>query len=209
MGPTRSPTAERIDSELMGQIDSMITARLSPYLDALRQPRGQALASGGQATGRALSNRATIIAFSGDMDKLFATFVIATGAAATGMEVSIFFTFWGLNAIRQRAVLKGKGLCEKLMALMLPSGPARLGTSRMNMFGAGPVFFRYVMKKRNVQSLPDLVAMAREAGVRLVACQTSIEVMGIRKEELIDGVEFGGVATYLADARDSRISLFI
>ena len=77
------------------------------------------------------------------------------------------------------------------------------------MWGAGPAFFRHVMKKRNVQSLPDLLAAAREAGVRLVACRTSMEVMGIRKEELIDGVEFGGVATYLADARDSRISLFI
>ena len=209
MCPIHSQTAERIDPDLLAKIDAMIKARLSPYLDALSKPQGQPLTSSDQAADHVLANRATIVAFSGDMDKLFATFVIATGAAVTGMEVSIFFTFWGLNAIRQKAVLKGKGLCEKLMALMLPSGPSRLGTSRLNMFGAGPAFFRYVMKKRNVQSLPDLVAMAREAGVRLVACQTSMEVMGIRKEELIDGVEFGGVATYLADARDSKITLFI
>ncbi len=205
MGRTHTPPVEHTDPELIARIDSMITARLAPYLDVLRQPEDRPSVD----IDRTLSNRTTIIAFSGDMDKLFATFVLATGAAASGMQVSIFFTFWGLNALRKKSVLRGKGLCEKLMALMLPSGPARLGTSRMNMFGAGPVFFRYVMRKRNVQSLPDLLTAAREAGVRLVACRTSMEVMGIRQEELIDGVEFGGVATYLADARDSRISLFI
>jgi len=207
--PICPQTVGPVDPAMLAHIDAMITARLSQHLDALRQQREQPLSQRGQAADPALSNRATIVAFSGDMDKLFATFVIATGAAATGMQVSIFFTFWGLNAIRQKAELRGKTLCEKLMALMLPSGPARLGTSKMNMLGAGPAFFRYVMKKRNVQTLPDLVAMAREAGVRLVACQTSMDVMGIRKEELIEGVEFGGVATYLADARDSRITLFI
>ena len=209
MCPSGGETAEQLDPVLLAQIDAIMTAKLSPYVDALRQQQHQALTSRGLVVDRGLSNRATIIAFSGDMDKLFATFVLATGAAAAGMQVSIFFTFWGLNAIRQKALLRGKTLYGKLMALMLPSGPARLGTSRMNMLGMGPAFFRYVMKKRNVQSLPDLVAMARQAGVRLVACQTSMEVMGIRKEELIDGVETGGVATYLADARDSRISLFI
>ena len=208
MSPDHNDAAVQWDPALLGQIDAMIAARLSSGPDPLQrllQPR----TCSAQAPRSTPTERATIVAFSGDMDKLFATFVIATGAAATGMQVSIFFTFWGLNAIRQKALLRGKGLCEKLMALMLPSGPARLGTSKMNLFGAGPTFFRYVMRKRNVLSLPDLVAMAREAGVRLVACQTSMDVMGIRREELIDGVEIGGVATYLADARDSRITLFI
>jgi len=208
MCPRREETAEQWDPALLAQVDAVIAGRLSSHFDALQhllQPRTCLDASRDSA----LSDRATIIAFSGDMDRLFATFAIATGAAATGMQVSIFFTFWGLNAIRRRTIVRGKSLCEKLMALMLPSGPARLGTSKMNMLGAGPAFFRHVMRKRNVQSLPDLVATAKEAGVRLVACQTSMDVMGIRKEELLDGVEFGGVATYLADARDSRITLFI
>src|SRR3990172_810838 len=141
----RGETVEQLDPALRSQIDATIQARLSSYLDALSMPQGQPLTSSGQAADHVLANRTTIVAFGGDMDKLFATFVIATGAAATGMQVSIFFTFWGLNAIRKKAMLRGKDLCEKLMALMLPSGPSRLGTSRMNMFGAGPAFFRYVM----------------------------------------------------------------
>jgi peroxiredoxin family protein len=200
-----SVTTESLDPALLREIDAAVAARVESCLLAQGQPG----LSGDAVHGKTASHRATLVCFSGDMDKLFAAFTIAVGAAASGMQVSMFFSFWGLNALRRKRVFKGKGLCQRLMAAMLPSNLGRLGTSRMNLFGAGAAFFRYVMKTRNVQTLPELMATAREAGVRMVACHTSMDVMGIRKEELIDGVELGGVATYLADACDSRITLFV
>jgi peroxiredoxin family protein len=114
-----------------------------------------------------------------------------------------------LAALKKKTRLKGKTLMDKLTAMMLPSGPAHLGTSKMNMLGLGPAFFSRVMKKKNISSLSDLIRLARDMGVRITACQTAMEVMGIAQDELLDGLDFGGVATYLADARDSRITLFI
>ncbi len=153
------------------------------------------------------SDRVTIVVFSNDFDKLFASFVIATGAAAMGSSVSLFFTFWGLTAIKKKTKLRGKRLTEKMVAAMMPAGAG--GTSRMNMFGLGPVFFRSLMKKKKVVSLEDLIALAGEMNVRMVACQMSMDVMGTHADELIEGVEVGGVATYLQDACDSRATLFI
>jgi peroxiredoxin family protein len=197
------------DSALLERVEHLVTAKVAEKFDALAARIEQAAVQSSPASEPPLGNRATVVAFSGDMDKLMAAFIIATGAAAMGMEASMYFTFWGLSAIRKRTSLKNKKITEKLMSLMLPSGPASVGTSKMNMLGMGPVFFRHVMRKKNVQTLPDLVALAQEAGVRMVACQMSMDVIGITKEELIDGVECGGVATYLADARDSRITLFV
>lgn len=154
-------------------------------------------------------DRATIVAFSGDMDRLFAAFTIASGAAAMGMEVSIFFTFWGLAALRVRTTYSGKSLGQKMAAVMLPSGPDCVPTSRMNMAGMGPAFFKMLMKQKNVQSLPEMLEMVRELGVRLVACEMSMGVMGVSREELLPDIDYGGVATYLGDAARSKITLFI
>jgi peroxiredoxin family protein len=191
---------------MLSYIDQVIAARLSEYGLTVSK---QQTAIQPLTQDPTVANRATIIAFSGDMDKLLAAFSIATGAVAMGMEVSMFFTFWGLTALKKKTILKGKTLSEKLIALMLPRGPDRLGTSRMNMLGIGPVFFKRLMRKKNVQSLPDMLTLARDLGVRMVACRTSMDMMGIGEGELIDGLEFAGVATYLADARSSRISLFV
>jgi peroxiredoxin family protein len=169
----------------------------------------QSLQLSQKAQAGTLADRATIVAFSGDMDKLMTAFIIATGAAAMGMEVSMFFTFWGLAAVKKKVVYRGKGFLERMMAVMLPSGPQRLGTSKMNMLGAGPCFFRTVMRKKNVQSLPELVDMARDLGIKMMACEMSMGVMGITREEMIDDLEYCGVAAYLGDASDSRVTLFI
>ncbi|NIA07759.1 MAG: hypothetical protein GWP14_09050 [Actinobacteria bacterium] len=190
---------------LLNYIDEVVNARVTEKFGRLESQIDQALKS----CGRPLSNRATIVVFSGDMDKMLAAFVISTGAAAMGMDVSMYFTFWGLAALKKKRVLKGKPITEKLMGLMLPAGPDNLASSKMNMLGIGPAFFRYLMKKKNIETLPDLIALASEMHVRLVACQMSMEMMGITRGELIDGLEYGGVATYLADAADSRITLFI
>jgi peroxiredoxin family protein len=186
-----------LDPSLADYIDQLVAAKVSERVEAL------------QKEAKPPSNRATIVAFSGDMDKLIAAFIIATGAAAMGMDVCMYFTFWALAALKKKTRLKGKPLADKLMALMLPSGSSQLGTSKMNMLGLGPAFFGHVMKKKHLSSLSELIGLAHDMGVRIVACQTAMEVMGITREELMDGLDFGGVATYLADARDSRITLFV
>lgn len=154
-------------------------------------------------------NRVSIIVFSGDLDKVLPAFIIATGAAAMGMQVSLFFTFWGLNALKKRRDLAGKGFLEKLFALMTPVGTEGLGVSKMNFFGIGAKLLRTLMKRKQVASLEELAQMAREMGVRIIACQMSMDVLGIKTEELWDGIEVGGVAAFLADASKSKITLFI
>ncbi len=152
----------------------------------------------------------SIIVFSGDLDKAMAAFIIATGAAAMGGEVTMFFTFWGLNVLRKDgpAAVK-KPLFDRLFGWMMPKGPERLGLSKMNMGGLGARMMKYVMRKKNVTSLKDLIAQAKELGVRLVACTMSMDVMGLKPEELIEGVEFAGVASYLENAEKCGINLFI
>lgn len=154
-------------------------------------------------------NRVSIIVFSGDLDRVLPAFIIATGAAAMGMDVSLFFTFWGLNVLKRRRDLAGKGFLEKLFALMTPVGTEGLGVSKMNFFGIGAKMLRALMKSKQVASLEELVQMAREMGVRIIACQMSMDVLGIKKDELWDDVEVGGVATFLADAAKSKVTLFL
>lgn len=151
----------------------------------------------------------TILMFSDDLDKAFAAFVIANGAAAMDSPVTMFFAFWGLNVLRKPASSKGKDLLSKIFGFMMPKGPDRLKLSKMHMMGMGTGMMKYVMKKKNVKLLPELIASARDQGVRLVACSMSMDVMGIRQEELIDGVEIGGVVTFLSAAEKSNMTLLV
>lgn len=158
----------------------------------------------------ALPDGKTFVVFSGDLDKTIAAFIMANGAAAMGREVTIFFTFWGLNILRRTEKVKTqKGFIEKMFGIMMPRGTKKLGLSRMNMGGAGAKMIRAVMKNKGVSSLEELIQNAIDHGVRLVACQMSMEIMGIKQEELIDGVELGGVATFLGSGEQSNMSLFI
>ncbi len=158
---------------------------------------------------RTVSNRATIVLFSGDLDKVMAALVIATGAATMGMEVSVFCTFWGLMALRRGRKLEGKGVLEKALQLMTPMGIREMSPSRLSFGGAGAKIFRKLMRDKNVQSPEELFDLAREMGVKLLACQMSMDVMGIGEDELVEGVPMAGVAAYLADAADSKVTLFI
>ena len=158
---------------------------------------------------RTVGNRATMVVFSGDLDRVMAALVIATGAASMGLEVSMFFTFWGLSVLKKERRLGGKHLLEKAFSVMTPSGIQGLGVSKMNFAGAGALMLRKMMKDKEVASVEELFALAREMGVRLVACTMSMDVMGVREDELIDHLELGGVATYLGDAADSKVTLFI
>lgn len=151
-----------------------------------------------------------IIVFSGELDKAIAAFIIANGAASMGRKVTLFFTFWGLNILRKSEQVKvKKGFIEKMFGLMMPRGSRKLGLSSLNMGGMGARMIRGVMKAKNVSSLEELLQIALQNGVKLVACQMTMEIMGIKAEELIDGVELGGVATMLGAAEQSDMSLFI
>jgi peroxiredoxin family protein/TusA-related sulfurtransferase len=156
------------------------------------------------------SKEKTMVVFSGDLDKAIASFIIANGAAAMGNEVTMFFTFWGLNVLRRpEPVSVRKDFMANMFSRMMPRGSKKLGLSKMNMAGMGPKMIRKVMADKNISSLEDLIKTGIDSGIRIVACQMSMDVMGITKEELIDGVEIGGVATYLDSADDSNVNLFI
>ena len=152
----------------------------------------------------------TLIVFSGDLDKVLASFIIANGAASMGRPVTMFFTFWGLNALRKSDGAKvKKPFIDKMFGAMMPKGSTRLKLSKMNMAGMGTAMMKKVMNDKNVDSLETLMQHALDSGIRLVACTMSMDIMGITKEELIDGVEFAGVASYLGDAEESNVNLFI
>lgn len=155
-------------------------------------------------------NDKTFVVFSGDLDKTIAAFIIANGAAAMGRKVTMFFTFWGLNILRKPKKVKvAKTFVEKMFGMMMPRGTTRLGLSRMNMGGAGAKMIRGIMKQKGISSLEELIESAKNHGVRIVACQMSMDIMGIHQEELIDGVELGGVATFIGSGEESDMSLFI
>lgn len=152
----------------------------------------------------------SFILFSDDLDKVLATFVLANGAAATGEKVTIFFTFWGLNAIKKQKKPKvTKDIFGKMFGMMLPGDSRKLKLSKMNMAGIGSKMMRHIMKKKNVESLESLRDMAIANGVEFIACQMSMDVMGVDKKELLDNVTIGGVATYMNRAEDSSLNLFI
>lgn len=155
-------------------------------------------------------NDKTLVVFSADLDKAIASMIIANGAASMGRKVTVFYTFWGLNILRrsERVPVK-KGLLERMFGIMMPKGTKQLGLSRMNFLGIGPKLIRKVMHQKNIDSLEALLTQAKLNGVRLVACQMSMDVMGIKKEELIEGIEIGGVATYLDAAETANVNLFI
>lgn len=152
----------------------------------------------------------TLIVFSDDLDRALASFVIANGAAATGKKVSIFFTFWGLNVIKkEKKPAVRKDFMGKMFGMMLPSSSKKLGLSQMNMGGIGSKMMRSIMKNKNVDSLESLMQQALDNGVEFIACSMSMDVMGIKKEELIDNITIGGVAAYLDRAENANVNLFI
>lgn len=164
-----------------------------PSTDAAAAPRGK-----------------SFILFSDDLDKALATFVLANGAAATGEKVTIFFTFWGLNAIKkERKPATKKDIFGRMFSWMLPSHSRRLRLSKLNMAGMGPAMMRHIMKKKNIDSLETLRDMAVANGVEFIACQMSMDVMGVTRDELLDNVTVGGVATYMNRADSSNVNLFI
>lgn len=161
--------------------------------------------------GRAVKNKVSMVVLSGDMDKVMAAFIIATGAAASGMEVTMFFTFWGMKAIQKDGILTGKGLFGRMLGIMNRGGLKAIGPSRLNMWGMGRWMFKYMMKKKGVASLDELYDMAVELGVVMMPCEMSMGVMEYTPETDFkpNVTEPVGVVKFLEEASESRVTLFI
>jgi peroxiredoxin family protein len=156
-----------------------------------------------------IEDRLAMVVFSGDLDKAIAAFIIATGAAALGFNVSMFFTFWGINIIKKEQQYRDKNLLEKGFTAMMPGNSENLPLSQMNYFGMGAKLIRKVMKDKGVSSIEELIKTSQELGVRLVSCTMSQELLGINKKELMDGTENGDVATFLGDTSRAKATIFI
>jgi len=173
-------------------------AELKTQLDALQK--------------KSPENKLSMICFSGDLDKALASFIIATGAVAMGMDVVMFFTFWGTPVLRDaNKSAGGKDTMGKMFGTMLPKGAGGVKLSKMNMGGMGTAMMKSLMKQKNVASLDQMIKMAEELGVRIYVCEMSMDLMGFKREEMIqyEGLEFCGVAKFLEEAMDSKIQLFI
>jgi NADPH-dependent 2,4-dienoyl-CoA reductase/sulfur reductase-like enzyme/peroxiredoxin family protein/TusA-related sulfurtransferase/rhodanese-related sulfurtransferase len=182
------------------------------YVAVIRKGGAGTMASARPTGGATVSGpgKNSFVVFSGDMDKVLASFIIANGALAMGERVSMFFTFWGLNALRREQPPKRqKKMMDRMFGMMMPSGANDLPLSTMNMAGMGPVMIKGVMKQHNVPSLPELIASAQAGGARLIGCTMTMDLLGIAQSDLIDGVELGGVATFLGEASESTTTLFI
>ncbi len=165
---------------------------------------------GDQPTVCNTQNGQTIVVFSNDLDKAIAAFIIANGAASMGQKVSLFFTFWGLSVVKKTATTpQKKTLLEKMFSLMLPKDSHHLPLSKMNMGGMGAKMIRFTMKKKNVLTLEALMQQAIDSGVELIACTMSMDIMGVKEEELVKGVQLGGVGYYLSKADQANKNLFI
>jgi NADPH-dependent 2,4-dienoyl-CoA reductase/sulfur reductase-like enzyme/peroxiredoxin family protein/rhodanese-related sulfurtransferase/TusA-related sulfurtransferase len=194
----------QLQKEANGEINAWLQKA-----DGLPRFAGAAVDSSAQLA-PAGSNASTIVVFSGDLDKAIASFIIANGAAASGKKVTLFFTFWGLSIIRKTSKsAPGKSLIGKMFGTMLPRGSRKLKMSRMNMAGAGPAMIRSLMKSNNVASLEELIQSAIEQGVEIVACQMSMDLMGLKREELVDEAVIGGVGYYLGQTEGGGHHLFI
>lgn len=162
------------------------------------------------AGGRTMATDKTLVIFNDDFDRALAAFVIANGGLSMGRKVTLFFTFWGLNILKRKpAPAVKKDIISRMFSLMMPSGVPQLKMSKLNMLGMGPLLMKHIMKKKNIETLDTLLARAIAGGAKVIACQMSMDVMGIKREELIDGIEVGGVATYIEASESASMNLFI
>jgi peroxiredoxin family protein len=207
LDPEKLDKLATLTKDQRAEVAALVDAEVSRQVGALRADLEKTLA---ELRDRTPEDRAALVVFSGDLDRVLAAFVIATGAAAAGLETSMFFTFWGLSVVKKKgAPAAGKGFKQRMFSMMTPEGSEGLGTSQLNFFGMGAMMLRSMMKEQGIASLEELMAMAKDLGVKMTACTMSMDAMGIAKEELMGNLEFGGVAAFMADASRARVSLFI
>ncbi|NME70965.1 DsrE/DsrF/DrsH-like family protein [Flammeovirga aprica] len=153
------------------------------------------------------NEKITMLVTSFELDKVIPAFIIANGAASFGMDVTLFFTLWGINALKEKSIYKGKNIKEKMITMMLPSTPKSTTISRLNMMGVGTSMMKMMMKENNIETLPDLIDLSVDMGAKLIACQMTMGMMGITTDEIRKDVDFGGVALYIEEASESNITL--
>ncbi|MFH0778305.1 MAG: DsrE/DsrF/DrsH-like family protein [Candidatus Eisenbacteria bacterium] len=164
-----------------------------------------------QKTGESSASKVTVVVFSGDMDRAMAAFNIAVGAVSMGMEATMFFTFWGINILKRRGSKSGaRGFIRKMLSMMMPPGPHKLPLSKLNMLGMGPFMMRKLMKQYKMPGVDEMLVLAKKSGVKLIACTVTMDLMGVSKDQLIPDVDsFAGVATYLGEASQANVNLFV
>jgi len=199
-------------------VSSSLESRLAALESEVRALAQSSLSQGARldetselVRGAGQQEKLSLIVFSGSLDRLIAAFVLATGAAAMGMQVSMFFTFWGTAALRREQVSVKKTLLERMFGWMLPKGVRKLPLSQMNMAGGGPAMIRYVMKKNGVASIEEMIELSKELGVELNVCSMSMDLLGMKPDELIEypGRSFCGVAKFLETAAPGKITMFL
>jgi peroxiredoxin family protein len=198
-----TPSVEARLAALEAEIRSLSQATLAQAEQL--QSTAQLVKGAGQ------QEKLSLIVFSGSLDRLIAAFVLATGAAAMGMQVSMFFTFWGTAALRKQSAHVEKTLLERMFGWMLPKGVKKLPLSQMNMAGGGPAMIRYIMKKNGVPSVEEMIELSKELGVELNVCTMSMDLLGMKPDELIDypGKTYCGVAKFLETAAPGKITMFL
>ncbi len=154
-------------------------------------------------------NKFTILLMSGDLDKALVAFIVAAGAITMGYQVTVYCTYWGLNLLKRKTIFKDTTILEKMAKVMMPKGPDQASLSRMHMFGMGTKFFKVLMKKNHVVTLADLIETTRMLGVKLYACEMTMGIMGMSRDELIENIEYGGVETYLKEVVGSEINFIV
>lgn len=195
---TEKSMEELVRQEVQSQVEQVISpqmAQIQSSLEEIRKGLPEDIVS--------------LVIFSNDMDRILAGYVIALGALGMGMKVSMYFTFWGLSAIKKGTTLSGKDFKQKMVNLMTPAKQEELSLSKMNFGGMGPAMFKALMKEKGVASLKEMREIAQEMGTRMIGCSMAMDVMGVREEEFVPGVELGGVATFLDDALKARATLFL
>ena len=157
-----------------------------------------------------MDDEMTIIVFSNDLDRVLASFILSTGAATMGLKPTMFFTFWGLNVLKKQTIHPPAGWIRKMMSLMNRRNADSLKLSQFHMLGIGTAFMKKIMNKSKIPSVPEMIVLAKELGVKIIACTTTMEIMGVNQEDLIEEVDtVAGVATYLSTAKGSKVNLFI
>jgi peroxiredoxin family protein len=188
------------EQEIKALVDRLVEERVSERLQAVEAQL--------QHISRQLpKDKVTLLITSFELDQLLPAFIIASGAASFGMEVTMFFTLWGINGLKEKSVYAGKSIKEKMITFMLPSGPKDTVITRMNMLGVGTAMMKQMMKESNVETLPDLIDLCSELGVKMMACQMTMGIMGVTREELRNDVTYGGVAAYIEEASDAKVTL--
>lgn len=197
-----------IDQQMLQQmIDQAVEKTVNERLSGFQKELTNAFSEIKSVKKNQQKEKVTILLTSFELDQVLPVFIIATGAASFGMEATVFCTLWGINALKERSIYKGKTLKEKMITMMLPDGPKSTTITRLNMMGIGTGMMKEMMKENNVETVPDMIDLGAELGVKLLACQMTMGIMGVTREELRDDVSYGGVATYIEEASESKLTL--